>query len=64
MQAKVGDTLKVRGPHVGDHERHAEIIEVRGADGGPPYLVRWDDTGHTTLFFPGSDAVVEHLHEV
>jgi hypothetical protein len=64
MQAKVGDQLTIRGHHVGEPERRAEIIEVHGADGGPPYLVRWDDSGHTTLFFPGTDAVVVHLHEV
>ena len=29
------------------------------ADGGPPYLVRWDD-GHESLSFPGSDSTVEH----
>jgi hypothetical protein len=23
--------------------------------------VRWDDSGHTTLFFPGTDCVVKHL---
>jgi Domain of unknown function (DUF1918) len=61
MQAKVGDQLTIRGHHVGDPDRHAEIMEVHGADGAPPYLVRWDDTGHATLLFPGTDAVVEHL---
>ena len=64
MQAKIGDQLTIRGHHVGDPDRHAEIVDVRGADGGPPYLVRWDDTGHQTLVFPGTDAVVEHLHRV
>jgi hypothetical protein len=61
MQTKVGDRLVVRGHHVGQPDRDGEIIEVRGKDGGPPYVVRWDDTGHETLFFPGSDAVVEHF---
>jgi hypothetical protein len=23
--------------------------------------VRWDDSGHVTLLFPGTDAVIEHL---
>jgi hypothetical protein len=36
------------------------MIEVRGEDGGPPYLVRWDDDGHKGLFFPGSEASIEH----
>ena len=34
-------------------------VEVRGEDGGPPYLVRFDD-GHETLLFPGADCVFEH----
>ena len=33
---------------------------MRGEDGGPPYLVRWDDTDHPTLLFPGSDCIVKH----
>ena len=60
MKAAVGDELIIKGRHVGDPDRKGEIVEV-GADGGPPFHVRWDDTGHTTLFFPGPDAVVEHL---
>jgi Domain of unknown function (DUF1918) len=60
MQADVGDRLVIKGHHVGDSDRGAEILEVQGDDGGPPFVVRWDD-GHEGLFFPGSDAVVEHL---
>jgi Domain of unknown function (DUF1918) len=60
MQAKVGDWLVVKGHHVGQRDRDAEIVEVRGENGAPPYVVRWDDSGHETLFFPGSDAVIEH----
>ncbi len=39
--------------------RTGEIVEVRGAGGEPPYLVRFDD-GHTALVFPGPDAIIEH----
>ena len=59
MQAKVGDRIVIRGHRVGEPVRDCEVLEVRGADGGPPYLVRWGDDGHETLFFPGSDAGVE-----
>jgi Domain of unknown function (DUF1918) len=48
-----------RGNIVGQPERTGEIIEVRGAGGEPPYLVRFDD-GHTSLVFPGPDAIIEH----
>ena len=30
------------------------------ADGTPPYLVHWLDTGQVTLLYPGPDAHVEH----
>jgi hypothetical protein len=46
---------------VGDKDRNAEILEVHGDNGGPPWLVRWVDDRHEGVFFPGSDAVVEHL---
>jgi hypothetical protein len=59
MQAAVGDRLHVRGSSVGQPERTGEIVEVRGAAGQPPYLVRFDD-GHTSLVFPGPDAIIEH----
>ena len=60
MNASVGDRLVIKGHHVGEPDRSAEIIEVRGEDLGPPYLVRWDDDGHEGLFLPGSDASIEH----
>ena len=59
MQAVVGDRLRVHASVVGQPERTGEIVEVRGAGGEPPYLVRFDD-GHTALVFPGPDAVIEH----
>jgi Domain of unknown function (DUF1918) len=50
MQAKVGDELTVKGRHQGDEDRRCEVIEVIGADGAPPYLIRWRD-GHESLLF-------------
>ena len=62
MRAKVGDRLHVYGRNVGIPDRVGEIIEVRGGDGTPPYLVRFED-GHETLVFPGPDAVIEEAVE-
>jgi hypothetical protein len=59
MQAKVGDRIVIKGHRVGEPDRDCQVIEVRGADGGSPYVVRWEDTDHDTLFFPGSDASVQ-----
>lgn len=59
MRATVGDELVLHGRIVGQHDRIGQIVEVLGADGGPPYRVRFDD-GHETLLSPGPDTVVRH----
>jgi hypothetical protein len=51
----------IRHHHLGDADRDAEIIEVLGANGGPPFVVRWSDDGRISEIFPGSDAYVEHF---
>ena len=61
LNAEVGDRLIIRGHRVGEPERDAEIIEVRGDEGGPPFVVRWADNGHEALVFPGTDAYVQHF---
>ena len=61
MQAVAGDRIVVKGHRVGEPDRGAEVLVVRGEDGGPPYLVRWEDDGHEGVFFPGPDAVVHHF---
>ncbi len=63
MKAHVGDHLVLDGTHVGDRRRIGIIIELRHADGTPPYLVRWLDDGHEALVFPGSNARVEEPSE-
>ncbi|MEY9968424.1 hypothetical protein ABIA33_006508 [Streptacidiphilus sp. MAP12-16] len=58
MHAAVSDRIHIKGTHVGDHEQIGEVLEVRGAQGEPPYLVRFDD-GHEGLIYPGPDCTVE-----
>ncbi|WP_235529973.1 MULTISPECIES: DUF1918 domain-containing protein [unclassified Nocardioides] len=57
MHAGAGDRLIVHSGHVGEAEREAEILEARGSEGTPPFLVRWTD-GHESLVYPGPDAQV------
>jgi hypothetical protein len=59
MQAQVGARLLFHGKKVGSADHTAEVIEVRGVNGAPPYVVRFDD-GHETLIFPGTDCQVLH----
>jgi hypothetical protein len=63
MQASPGDRIVIKGHRVGQPDRDCEVLEVRGENGGAPYLVRWGDTGHEGLFFPGSDAVLHHFQQ-
>jgi hypothetical protein len=60
VNAKVGDKVIVKRHHIGEPDRDAVVLEVHGANGGPPYLVRWSEDGHEGLFFPGCDANVVH----
>ena len=60
MQAHVGDKIVIEAHHVGEPRRDAVVVEVRGKDGQPPFVVQWSDTDHPTLFYPGPDASVIH----
>jgi hypothetical protein len=62
MKASVGDRLVINATHVDGPVRDGEVVEVRGPNGSPPYLVRWSD-GHEALVFPGPDATVHHGEE-
>lgn len=57
MHASAGDRIVVRGRTVDTADRSGEVLEARGADGGPPFLVRFAD-GHEGLVFPGPDVQV------
>ncbi|MGW2281004.1 DUF1918 domain-containing protein [Streptomyces sp. NPDC001770] len=59
MEAHTGDRLLTHGRTVGRPDRVAEIIEVRGPRGTPPYRLRYAD-GHESLAYPGPDSVVRH----
>jgi hypothetical protein len=60
MQAAIGDRVVVPGTHVSEAVRDGEVIEVHGENGGPPWVVRWSDDGHESLYFPGPDCQVHH----
>ena len=60
MQASPGDRIIIKGHRIGEPDRDCEVLAV-GDDGAPPYRVRWGDSGHESLFFPGSDATVQHF---
>ena len=59
MRAKIGDRLVLEGTHVGDRRRYGVVIGLKHLDGGPPYVVRWLDTGREALVFPGPDSRIQ-----
>ena len=58
MQAKVGDRLVAESNKVASPRREGEIVEVRGADGGPPYVVpfplAWASLASVTIWAASS----------
>ena len=62
MQANLGDRVVISGAAVGGLEQEGEIVEIRGDEGEPPYLVRFGD-GHEALIFPGPDTVVRPAND-
>lgn len=58
-KASPGDRVTIHGHHQGEHARDGEIIEIQGEEGGPPYLVRWED-GHVSSLYPSSDVLIHH----
>jgi Domain of unknown function (DUF1918) len=61
VKAIKGDRLICRGHRAGQPDRDAEILEVKGNDGSPPYVVRWSDDGRVGTLFPGPDALIHHF---
>lgn len=62
MKARPGDRIVLAGTRVDEPTRDGHIIEVRGADGSPPFVVEWAD-GHTGLLYPGPGAVLRIVRE-
>jgi hypothetical protein len=58
MRAHIGDTLHIHNNHTGLSDQTGRIVEIRGEDGTPPFLIEFSD-GRIALIFPGPDAVVE-----
>ena len=64
MKASLGDRIVILRHDEHGTLRDGQIVEVPNVDGSPPYYVRWSDSGHLSLIFPGPDARVTHYsHE-
>ncbi|WP_394829614.1 DUF1918 domain-containing protein [Pendulispora albinea] len=59
MHAAIGDRITLKNKIEGMRQHIAEIVEVLGANGTPPYRVRFDD-GHEAVLNPGLNTTIEH----
>ncbi|GGK80281.1 dsRBD fold-containing protein [Ornithinimicrobium pekingense] len=57
MRARPGDRIVLAARHADDPARDGRVVEARGPDDGPPFVVEWSD-GHTGLVYPGPGAVL------
>jgi hypothetical protein len=64
MHARPGDHLIIRSNNVGQPDREAEVLEVRGEEGQPPFVVRWSDDERIGYVLPGSDAFIQRPEDV
>ena len=46
MRARIGDRLVVGAGRIG------EVVGVPSADGSPPYIIKWLNSGHIAMVFP------------
>jgi len=58
MRAHTGDLLIVNGRTDNSAARRAMVLEAHGPEASAPFLVRWIESGHQALVFPGPDAVI------
>ena len=58
MRANTGDWLIVKGRTGSSAARRAMVLETHGPNGSAPFLVRWMNSGHEALVFPGPDGLV------
>jgi Domain of unknown function (DUF1918) len=60
-RAHLGDVIVIGGHWPGNPRRTGWILKVLGRAGKEHYRVRWDD-GHTAMYYPNSDVVIQHIN--
>jgi hypothetical protein len=60
MRVAAGDLLLIKGRYAGESDLRVKVVETNGANGAPPWRVRWGEEGHEGLLFPGPEAAIEY----
>ena len=61
MRPISGDLVILKDATTGAPVRDGQVLDVRGDDARPVYLVRWSDTGNVEMYIADESAVVHHF---
>lgn len=61
MRPVPGDLLILKDVKTGARLRDGQVLDVRGDDPMPSYIVRWSDTGNVELYFADERAFIHHV---
>ena len=61
MRAVTGDLLLLKDLKTGALVRDGRILDVRGDELSPSYLVRWSDTGDVELYIADESSYIHHF---
>ena len=61
MRPISGDLLILKDVTTGASVRDGQVLDVRGDDPAPIYLVRWSDTGNVEMYIADESAYVRHF---
>jgi len=61
MRPVPGDLLILKDVKTGEPLRDGRVLDVRGDEPMPNYIVRWSDTGNVEMYFADESAFIHHV---
>jgi Domain of unknown function (DUF1918) len=61
MQPIPGDLLILKDVETGARVRDGQVVDIRGDDPTPIYLIRWSDTGNVEMYIADESAFIHHF---
>jgi hypothetical protein len=61
MRPVPGDLLILKDVKTGVPLRDGLVLDVRGDDPTPSYIVRWSDTGNVEMYLADESAFIHHV---
>ena len=61
MRPIPGDLLIIKDAETGTTVRDGQVLDIRGDDPTPVYVVQWSDTGNVEMYIADECAYVRHF---